>query len=92
MVDEITPVQARRPALHKRWRCCTAATRSSRVIESALFNAGVPYQVYGGLRFFERAEVKHALAYLRLIENPERRHQLPAGGELPAARHWRAQR
>jgi len=42
----------------------------SRVLESALFNAGVPYRVYGGLRFFERAEVKHALAYLRLIENP----------------------
>jgi DNA helicase-2/ATP-dependent DNA helicase PcrA len=39
-------------------------------MESALFNAGVPYRVYGGLRFFERAEVKHALAYLRLIENP----------------------
>jgi DNA helicase-2/ATP-dependent DNA helicase PcrA len=43
----------------------------SRVIESALFNAGIPYRVYGGLRFFERAEVKHALAYLRLIENPD---------------------
>ncbi len=42
----------------------------SRVLESALFNSGVPYRVYGGLRFFERAEVKHALAYLRLIENP----------------------
>jgi DNA helicase-2/ATP-dependent DNA helicase PcrA len=42
----------------------------SRVLESALFNAGIPYKVYGGLRFFERAEVKHALAYLRLIENP----------------------
>jgi len=42
----------------------------SRVLESALFNAAIPYRVYGGLRFFERAEVKHALAYLRLIENP----------------------
>ncbi|GAA4407373.1 UvrD-helicase domain-containing protein [Quisquiliibacterium transsilvanicum] len=42
----------------------------SRVIEHALFSAGLPYRVYGGLRFFERAEVKHALAYLRLIENP----------------------
>ncbi|MGN6827409.1 UvrD-helicase domain-containing protein [Paucibacter sp. M5-1] len=42
----------------------------SRVIESALFNAGIPYRVYGGLRFFERAEVKHALSYLRLLENP----------------------
>ncbi|MFN7856996.1 MAG: UvrD-helicase domain-containing protein [Acidovorax sp.] len=43
----------------------------SRVIESALFNASVPYRVYGGLRFFERAEIKHALAYLRLLENPQ---------------------
>jgi DNA helicase II / ATP-dependent DNA helicase PcrA len=41
----------------------------SRVMESALFNAGMPYKVYGGLRFFERAEVKHALSYLRLVEN-----------------------
>ena len=38
----------------------------SRVIEHALFSASLPYKVYGGLRFFERAEVKHALAYLRL--------------------------
>jgi DNA helicase II / ATP-dependent DNA helicase PcrA len=42
----------------------------SRVIETTLFNAGIPYRVYGGLRFFERAEIKHALAYLRLLENP----------------------
>jgi DNA helicase-2/ATP-dependent DNA helicase PcrA len=63
----------------------------SRVIETALFNAAVPYRVYGGLRFFERAEIKHALAYLRLLENPQRRHQLPARGQLSAARHWRAQ-
>ncbi|WP_062310496.1 UvrD-helicase domain-containing protein [Polynucleobacter sinensis] len=42
----------------------------SRIIEHALFSAGIPYRVYGGLRFFERAEIKHALAYLRLLENP----------------------
>ncbi|MFZ4481389.1 MAG: 3'-5' exonuclease, partial [Rhodoferax sp.] len=42
----------------------------SRVLETALFNAAMPYKVYGGLRFFERAEIKHALAYLRLLENP----------------------
>jgi len=42
----------------------------SRSIESALFNAAIPYRVHGGLRFFERAEIKHALAYLRLLENP----------------------
>jgi DNA helicase-2/ATP-dependent DNA helicase PcrA len=43
----------------------------SRVIETALFNASVPYRVYGGLRFFERAEIKNALAYLRLLENKD---------------------
>jgi DNA helicase II / ATP-dependent DNA helicase PcrA len=43
----------------------------SRIIEHGLFTAGIPYRVYGGLRFFERAEVKHALAYLRLMENPD---------------------
>jgi DNA helicase-2/ATP-dependent DNA helicase PcrA len=41
----------------------------SRVLEHALFAAGIPYRVYGGLRFFERQEIKHALAYLRLIAN-----------------------
>ena len=43
----------------------------SRAIEHALFSAGIPYRVYGGLRFFERAEIKHALAYLRLVANPD---------------------
>jgi len=42
----------------------------SRVLEHALFNAGLAYRVYGGMRFFERAEVKHALAYLRLLVAP----------------------
>ena len=43
----------------------------SRVLEHVLFSASVPYRVYGGLRFFERQEIKHALAYLRLLTNPE---------------------
>lgn len=42
----------------------------SRVMEHGLFSAGIPYRVYGGLRFFERQEIKHALAYLRLVANP----------------------
>ena len=41
----------------------------SRVIEEALLAAGMPYRVHGGLRFYERAEIKDALAYLRLIAN-----------------------
>jgi DNA helicase-2/ATP-dependent DNA helicase PcrA len=39
----------------------------SRVFEEALISAAIPYRVYGGLRFFERAEIKDALAYLRLV-------------------------
>lgn len=42
----------------------------SRVIEHALFTAGIPYRVYGGQRYFERAEIKHAIAYLQLMDNP----------------------
>jgi len=43
----------------------------SRVLEHQLFSSGIAYRVYGGLRFFERQEIKHALAYLRLIANPD---------------------
>ena len=43
----------------------------SRVIEQALFRAGIPYKIYGGLRFYERQEIKHALAYLRMAVNPD---------------------
>jgi DNA helicase-2/ATP-dependent DNA helicase PcrA len=41
----------------------------SRVLEHALVSASLPYRVYGGLRFFERQEIKHAMAYLRLMQN-----------------------
>lgn len=45
------------------------ANAQSRVMEEALLQAHVPYRVYGGLRFFDRAEIKNALAYLRLAIN-----------------------
>jgi DNA helicase-2/ATP-dependent DNA helicase PcrA len=45
-------------------------TAQSRLFEESLIQAQIPYRVYGGLRFFERAEIKDALAYLRLIANP----------------------
>ncbi|MGE3920655.1 MAG: DNA helicase II [Gammaproteobacteria bacterium] len=41
----------------------------SRVLEETLIQAAIPYRIYGGLRFFERAEIKDGLAYLRLIVN-----------------------
>ncbi|MFT6756138.1 MAG: DNA helicase-2/ATP-dependent DNA helicase PcrA [Chitinophagales bacterium] len=42
----------------------------SRVLEDSLLRAGVPYRVYGGHRFYERLEIKNALSYLRLLNNP----------------------
>jgi DNA helicase-2/ATP-dependent DNA helicase PcrA len=42
----------------------------SRVLEEALLRAQIPYRIYGGLRFFERAEIKNALAYMRLTAHP----------------------
>lgn len=43
----------------------------SRILEEALMQASIPYRVYGGLRFYERAEIKDALAYVRLANSSE---------------------
>ena len=42
----------------------------SRALEDALLRKGIPYQIVGGVRFYERREIQHVLAYLRLISNP----------------------
>ncbi len=70
MVDEIRQLVRNDGLARKEIAVLYRSNAQSRVIESQLFNASVPYRVYGGLRFFERAEIKHALAYLRLLENP----------------------
>ena len=70
MVDEIRALVREGQSLSD----CAILYRSnaqSRLIEHALFQAGIPYRVWGGLRFFERQEIKHALAYLRLVANPD---------------------
>ncbi|MEZ5649518.1 MAG: 3'-5' exonuclease [Burkholderiaceae bacterium] len=69
LLDEV------RSLINEGWRRSDIAVlyrsnAQSRVLEHALFSAAIPYRVYGGLRFFERMEVKHALAYLRLLDNP----------------------
>ena len=68
MVDEIRQLH-REGMHHQEIAVLYRSNAQSRVVETALFNAGIAYRVYGGLRFFERAEIKHALAYLRLLEN-----------------------
>jgi DNA helicase-2/ATP-dependent DNA helicase PcrA len=69
MVDEMRQL-VREDVPRKEIAVLYRSNAQSRVVETALFNAGLPYKVYGGLRFFERAEIKNALAYLRLLENP----------------------
>ena len=56
----------------------------SRVLEEALRAENVPYQIVGGMRFFERAEVKDLIAYLRLIENPKSDADLLRAINVPA--------
>jgi ATP-dependent DNA helicase UvrD/PcrA len=62
---------------HARAECAVLyrSNAQSRLFEERLINEGIPYRVYGGLRFFERAEIKDALAYLRLMAS---RHDDPS--------------
>src|SRR5690606_2865434 len=69
LVDEIRSL-INEGSLRREIAVLYRSNAQSRVIEHALFSAGIPYKVYGGLRFFERQEIKHALAYLRLMANP----------------------
>ena len=48
----------------------------SRILEQVLFKTGIAYKIHGGLRFFERQEIKHALAYMRLLVNPDDNNSL----------------
>ena len=66
---------------------CYRANSQSRALESACAEMGVPYRVLGGLKFYQRAEVKDVCAYLRLIAEPRRRRLIREGGECPKT--WR---
>ena len=73
-------VERIRQWVEQRGQCCDAAilyrsNAQSRVFEETLIGAALPYRIYGGLRFFERAEIKDALAYLRLVAH---RHDDPS--------------
>ncbi|MGC4029234.1 MAG: DNA helicase II [Steroidobacteraceae bacterium] len=60
---------ARRGGARREVAVLYRSNAQSRVFEEAFLSARVPYKVYGGLRFYERAEIKDALAYLRLVAN-----------------------
>jgi DNA helicase-2/ATP-dependent DNA helicase PcrA len=70
IVDEIQ--QLNREGVHlTEMALLYRSNAQSRVLEHALVSAGLSYRVYGGLRFFERQEIKHTMAYLRLMENTD---------------------
>src|SRR5512135_1231055 len=70
IVDEVRQLQREGVRLSE-MALLYRSNAQSRVLEHALVSAGLSYRVYGGLRFFERQEIKHALAYLRLMENTD---------------------
>src|SRR5258705_3836300 len=70
IVDEVKSLHREGMALSE-MALLYRSNAQSRILEHSLFRAGIAYRVYGGLRFFERQEVKHALAYLRLAGNPD---------------------
>src|SRR5690606_34833644 len=70
-IAEEVQALAREGMLRRDMAVLYRSNAQSRILEHALFSAGIPYRVYGGLRFFERQEIKHALAYLRLLANTE---------------------
>lgn len=69
VVNQIESLQAN----HRQYRDFSILYRTnaqSRVLEEALLQRGIPYRIFGGLKFYERKEIKDVLAYLRLIANP----------------------
>ena len=64
----------------------------SRVVEEHLTRMGVPYKVIGGTRFYDRREVKDALAYLKAVINPTDEVSVKRILNTPEARHRRRQR
>lgn len=75
IVDEIKSLRAEGIALSQ-VALLYRSNAQSRILEHALFNASLPYRVYGGMRFFDRQEIKHALSYLRLVANPDNNNAL----------------
>ena len=70
LVEELSHLVKQDGFVRKEVALLYRSNAQSRVLETTLLAKGIAYRVYGGLRFFERAEIKHALAYLRLMENP----------------------
>ena len=76
----------------QRSRCFTAPTPSRACWKKPSSAAGMPYRVYGGLKFYDRKEVKDLIAYMRALVNPGRRRVHPPHHQRAQARHRREHR
>jgi DNA helicase-2/ATP-dependent DNA helicase PcrA len=70
IVKEIERLRREKGYSYNNFAVLYRTNAQSRVIEEAMLKAGIPYQMVGGIRFYERKEIKDLLAYLRLINNP----------------------
>ena len=70
-------------------RCSTARTPSRACSRTRCAARGIPYVIVGGVRFYERKEIKDMLAYLRLVVEPDRRRRVPPRDRRAGARHRR---
>lgn len=70
VVAEISDLVEREEALYRDSAVFYRTHAQSRVIEEEFIRSGIPYRIYGGVRFYERKEIKDILAYLRLVANP----------------------
>ncbi len=69
VVERVKQIVEERGGHYKDIAVLYRSNAQSRVLEEGLIRADIPYRIYGGLRFFERAEIKNALAYLRLTQS-----------------------
>ena len=68
------------------------ASHQMRAFEDRFLTIGMPYRVIGGPRFYERMEIRDAMAYFRLADQPRRRPGVRARGQHPQARAWATRR
>lgn len=71
VVNEITKLVTDRAFNYKDFAVLYRTNAQSRVLEEALLHAGIPYALVGGIRFYERKEIKDVISFLRLLANPK---------------------
>jgi len=70
VANEIIKLSRQENKEYKDFAILYRVNAQSRVLEEALMREGVPYRIFGGLRFYDRKEIKDVMAYLRVIQNP----------------------